>query len=117
MKKAIIHFTSLLIMVSLLGMTHNVAFSQENKEVKFQTLEDLQDKNAVNYTRIYRIVNDYPDFKYKYLYENGNVEEVIVKGIDDEMDRKKVEVLILDFKKNKEKMKNIPTRTGIYYSV
>ncbi len=117
MKKTIMHFTSLFITVSLLCMTHTVAFSQEKKEVKFQTLENLQDKNAVNYTRIYRIVNDYPDFKYKYSYDNGNVEEVIVKGIDDEMDRKKVEVLILDFKKNKEKMKNIPTRTGIYYSV
>lgn len=67
----------------------------------------------MHYTRIYRIVNNYPDFKYKYSYDDGSIEDVIIEDIDDEMDREKVEVLILDYKKNKEKMKNIPTRTGL----
>jgi hypothetical protein len=104
-------------MVSLLMTTNIRAFSQEDEKVKFQTLEDLQDENTVHYTRIYRIVNNYPDFKYKCTYDDGKVEGVTIEGIDDEMDREKVRVLILDFKKNKERMKNIPTRTGIYYSV
>lgn len=117
MKKTIMQVASLIIMASLLCMTPTRAFSQEDKKVDYRTLEDLQDENTVHYTRIYRVVNDYPDFKYKYIYDDGKVEDVKIEGIDNEMDREKVRVLILDFKKNKERMKNIPTRTGVYYSV
>lgn len=96
----------------LICLTGSFAFAQE-----YQNLEDLQDENMVYYTEIYRIVDDYPEFEYRYIYSDGEVEKVIVENVDDEMDRKKLEVLIYELKKNREAQKNIPTRTGVYYCV
>jgi hypothetical protein len=117
MKKISIRIVSMFVVILLLCVTHANVFSQKGDEIKYQTLEDLQDENLVNYTRIYRIVNDYPDFKYRYVFDDGDIKNVIVEGIDNELDRKRVKAMILDFKKNKDRMKNIPTRAGVYYSV
>jgi hypothetical protein len=117
MKKTSVRIVSMFVVILLLCVTHSNVFSQKDEDINYQTLEDLQNENLVNYTRIYRIVNDYPDFKYHYVFEDGDIKNVIVEGIDNELDRKRVEAMILDFKKNKDRMKNIPTRAGVYYSV
>lgn len=87
------------------------------QEYQYQDLEDLQDESVKHYMDIYSIVDAYPDFECRYVFNDGQLEKVIVDGVDNEMDKKRLEVLIFDFKQSKRKMKNIPTRTGIYYSV
>ena len=101
-----------LLLSILIGLSGSMALAQE-----YPDLEDLQDQNARYYTQIYRIVDEYPDFQYRYVYADGEVVDVIVENVDEEMDKKRLEVLLYNLKKNKEKMKDIPTRTGVYYSV
>jgi len=101
----------------LMAFTGAFVYAQGNGDQQYQTLEDLEDKNMVYFTKIYQITDDYPDFKYKFVYKDGVVTDVVVENVDDELERKRLEILIYDYKKNKELMKNVPTRKGIYYSV
>ncbi len=89
---------------------------QAQEAQQYQDLEALQEADMGYFTRIYRIAEDYPDFKYQYVYDNGELENVIVEGVPDDMDRKRLEVLIFDHHEAKERVKNIPTRMGVYYS-
>jgi hypothetical protein len=116
MKTKKLEILSILLM-SLLMMTGSIILAQNNGVQQYLTLEDLEDKNIINFTRIYQIVDDYPDFKYKYVYKNGEVTDVEIEGVDNAMERKRLSVLIFDYKKNKEHIKNMPNRTGVYYSV
>ena len=101
----------------MLFMFISIASAQDNQDRHYQLLEDLQDEYMKLIMEVPRIVVDYPDFKYEYVYgKDGKVEDVIVKGVDDQMDKRRLEVLIFDAAKAKEKMTDIPTRPGIYYS-
>ncbi len=101
----------------MLFMIGSVASAQENQDRHYQLLEDMQDEYIDYIKQVPRIVTDYPDFEYQYVYgKDGKVEDVIVKGVDDKMDKRRLEVLIFDLAKTKERMTDIPTRPGIYYS-
>jgi hypothetical protein len=92
-------------------------FSANEQEDRYQHLEDLKDENMVYYTRIYQIVEHYPDFKYNSVYDDdGELKNVIVEGVDNDIDRKRLAVLIYDYKKGQEQMIDIPARAGIYYA-
>lgn len=112
MKTKKLRIVNALFLSLLISLSGSFALAQE-----YQDLEDLQDENISYYTEIYRIVDEYPDFEYKYVYSDGELEKVIVKNVDEEMDKKRLEVLIYDLKKNKMELKGRPTRTGVYYSV
>ncbi len=91
--------------------------AQEDNGKNYQDMEDMEDENMGYIAEIYEIVEEYPDFEYRYVFRDGEVQKVIIENVEDEKDRKRLEVLIYGFKRNKEKMKGIPTRTGIFYSV
>jgi TonB family protein len=112
MKTAKLRIAHAFLLGMLMSLSGSIALAQN-----YRDLEDMQDENMIYYTEIYRILDDYPDFKYRCVYSNGEVEKVIVENVDNEMDRKRLELLIYDLKKNQEKLRNIPTRTGVYYSV
>ncbi len=107
----------LFILGLITGLTGTLSIAQENQDHEYQDLEDLQDASMRGIIEVYQIVSDYPDFKYRFEMQDGEVEDVIVENVDNSMDRKRLEVLLYDYKKNKQEMKGKATRTGIYYSV
>ncbi|HYW97352.1 MAG TPA: energy transducer TonB [Bacteroidales bacterium] len=91
--------------------------AQEYKDQPYHNIEELEDENEGLYNQIYDIVKLYPDFSYTYVYDNGKVTDVEVTGVDNPVDRKRLELLILDWKQNSAKILDVPNRTGVYYSV
>ena len=77
----------------------------------------MQDENMDYLNQINNITKDWPEFSYTYSIENGKVTDVTVTGVEDIMDRKRLEVLLFDLKSNKNMMKNKANRVGVFYSV
>ena len=113
MKRNVKFLLSILVLI----VSTNFMFAQSGYEEDYKTMEDLQNENEDYYLKIYRLVDNYPGFSYKYVYNNDMVKEVIVSGVDNTLDKKRLEVWLYDLKKNRTDMNSIPTRTGIYYSV
>ncbi len=80
-------------------------------------LERMEDENMDYLDQIYQIVKDYPAFSYTYNMEDGKVSDVVVEGVDNNLDRKRLEVVLFDLKSNKNMMKNKANRIGVFYSV
>lgn len=89
----------------------------QDKELSYIYLEEVQDENVEILHRIYRITRDYPAFSYEYEFEDGELKNVVVRGVDDDMDRKRLSVMLMDLKSNRNKIKNTQNRIGVYYSV
>lgn len=106
-------FTSFILVFSMLALSS--ATAQDNK--KSGDMEKVQDENMDYMKQIYRIVKDYPQFSYSYTFDDGEVEDVVVTGVEDEIDRKRLEVMLFDLKSNKNRIKNKPNRVGVFYSV
>ncbi|WP_296702746.1 energy transducer TonB [Algoriphagus sp.] len=80
-------------------------------------LENLQDRDMDYLRQIHEITKDYPAFAYEYTMNDGKVTDVIVTGVNSDMDRKRLEVILFDLKSNKNKLKNKSNRVGVFYSV
>ncbi len=109
-------FKALSIAMGLI-LTGAFAFAQEGMDKKHKEMKSLQDENILTYTKFYRLADKYPDMVYEYKYNDGKIEKVIVENVSNEMDRKAIENLILDYKKTQEVMRDIPSTDGIYYAV
>lgn len=105
-------FTLFVVIFSVTAMS---AFAQE--EMRSGDMEDLQDENMDYLKQIYRITKDYPQFSYTYTIDDGEVEDVVVTGVEDIIDRKRLEVMLFDLKSNKNMLKNKANRVGVFYSV
>lgn len=86
------------------------------KAQDYTELEEMQDKSMDYVRQIYKIVDQYPAFAYEYQFENGEVKNVTVTGVDNELDKKRLEVVIFDLQSNRNKMKNKENRIGVFYS-
>lgn len=93
------------------------AFTTAQEKMKAGDLENLQDENMEYMSQIYSIVKDYPAFSYTYTIDDGEVVDVTVTGVDNDLDQKRLEVMIFDLKSNKNMLKNQPNRLGVFYSV
>lgn len=82
----------------------------------YYDIEKLQQENMQYLETINEIISDYPAFSYDYTYENGELSNVTVKGVDSDLDRKRLEVVIFDLKSNRNKMKADKNRVGVFYS-
>ncbi len=80
-------------------------------------LEEIQDRNMDYLDQINEIIKDYPAFSYSYKMENGKLSDVVVSGVESEVDRKRLEVNLFDLKSNKNMIKNKANRIGVFYSV
>lgn len=101
----IVVFTFILISLPLLTVE-----AQEN-------LEEIQDRNMDYLDQINEIIKDYPAFSYSYKMENGELSDVVVSGVESEVDTKRLEVALFDLKSNKNMIKNKANRIGVFYSV
>lgn len=106
-------FTLTFIAFSLMTFTANA----QRDDITSSSLEEIQDENMDYMKQISKIIKDYPAFAYTYDIEDGKVVNVNVTGVEDDIDRKKLEVILFDLKSNKNMIKNKANRIGVFYSV
>lgn len=109
--------TLLIIALFMLSGMNLSSYAQEDGTNDFQYLESVLDENYDFLKKINRIVKEYPDFSYEYEIVDGEVKNVTVEGVDFELDKKRLEVLLLDLKTNRNEIKNKENRIGVFYSV
>lgn len=90
---------------------------QDDSKLSGSELERMQDRNMNYMFQINEIIKDYPAFSYSYKMKDGELDDVVVTGVDNEIDRKKLEVIMFDLKSNRNKMKSKANRMGVFYSV
>lgn len=90
---------------------------QKGESLSESELERLEDRNMNYLIQINEIVKNYPAFSYSYKMDDGKLQDVVVTGVDNDMDRKKLEVVLFDLKSNRNKMKTTANRMGVFYSV
>lgn len=101
----------------VLSLSHVVS-GQETKDAETPgELEAMEDENMDYLRQIYEIIEDYPAFSYSYTIEDGEVQDVVVEGVESDLDRKRLEVILFDLKSNRNKMKSKSNRIGVFYSV
>jgi TonB family protein len=81
----------------------------------YNKLEEMQEQNEIYLMQVYDLVKDYPHTTYEYVYHDGHLHKVLVDGIDDLTAKKKVETMIFKMRNNKDHMKNMCNRVGVYY--
>lgn len=91
--------------------------AQEKDMSNFSEIESILDENMEYQKTIQKIVKEYPGFSYEYKMEDGEITSVTVTGVENERDKKKLEVVILDLKSNMNEIKNKANRMGVFYSV
>jgi len=114
MKKDVFKFLMKTITVQLVLAMGSLAIIAQDKPSG--TMEDLANENRGKVMEIYQITSDYPGFSYVYTYSDGKLDGVVVKGVPNAHDRDKLQALILDYKWNKLKYKDLAPVKGIYLS-
>ncbi|MFW6257640.1 MAG: energy transducer TonB, partial [Prolixibacteraceae bacterium] len=89
----------------------------QEKTVRGSDLEKMQEQSMDYMKQIHEITKDYPAFSYTYTIDDGEVQDVTVTGVEDVIDRKRLEVLLFDLKSNKNMLKNKANTVGVFYSV
>ncbi len=107
-------YTTLL--ASFILMAGVFTASAQNKDMKYDELEKMQDSMESYLFEVYELVDDYPNFGYEYVYHDGHLDRVMVSGVDDPATKKAVAELMHKYRTVKEGMKNHFTRVGIYYA-
>lgn len=100
----------------ILLIQSNVHGQQENSMSQSE-LEEMQDVNMNYLFQINEIVKDYPAFSYSYTMKDGKLADVTVEGVDHQIKRKQLEVILFDLKSNRNMMKSSANRLGVFYSV
>ncbi len=101
------------LMALLLFAGATSVFAQNND---YNKLEEMQDQNEIYLMEVYDVVKDYPHTTYEYVYHDGHLHKVLVDGIDDMTAKKQVETMIFKMRDNKDHMKNMCNRVGVYYA-
>ncbi len=107
----------LLVSFLVLGLSYTVSGQQTKDAETPGELEAMEDENMDYLRQIYEIINDYPAFSYSYTIEDGKIQDVVVEGVENDLDRKRLEVILFDLKSNRNMMKNKANRIGVFYSV
>ncbi len=104
-------------LVMLFSLAMFPAGAQDSNTMNSSDLEKLQDQDMDYMKQIHKIIKDYPAFSYSYTMNDGKVEDVSVTGVDNVIDRKRLEVVLFDLNNNKNMLKNKANRVGVFYSV
>jgi TonB family protein len=104
------------IAVIIIPMAISSANAQNDQVSSMQELEKKEDENMDYIKKINKIIKDYPTFSYSYVIEDGEIVNVEVTGVDNVIDRKRLEVAILDLQSNRNMIKNTANRIGVFYS-
>jgi TonB family protein len=101
----------------MFSMVISSVHAQKYYTESFSELEEMEDKKMDYLKQIDKIIRDYPSFSYSYVYEDGKVQDVVVTGVDRDIDRKKLEVVLFDLNSSNNMLKNKANRIGVFYSV
>lgn len=63
------------------------------------------------------IIETYPAFSYKYRMKDGKVNDVVVTGVDNDIDRKRLEVVLFDLNSKRNMLDPKSNRVGVFYDV
>ncbi|NJO02268.1 MAG: energy transducer TonB [Bacteroidia bacterium] len=82
-----------------------------------------EDSVQIDYNRnqelilqIYSLVEQYPKFSYRYIYDNqGKIENIVIKGIDNEGDAQKLKTWLVEVDENNQLAMNRIGPEGYYY--
>lgn len=94
------------------------AFSQEKengKIISYDLLEKTQDQIENLNVQVYKIKEKYPKATIEKIYQDGHVSKVIVTGVTDETDKKRLEVYVMDLENLRGRILNLKNRVGVYY--
>ena len=91
--------------------------SMAQEVISFSQLEKLQDKNMDNIETICKITKSYPAFAYTFEKVNDEINSITITGVENEMDKEKLKVAIIDLNSNKNLLKSKANRMGVFYSV
>lgn len=105
----------LLMIFFVLSLAGTTTVSAQNNDKTFSEIEKSQDKIEDLYVEVYRIAEKYPEMTYSYVYEDGDATAVKIEGIDDNREKKQLEVYLLDIEDIKSDIYNRSNRTGVYY--
>lgn len=89
---------------------------EDKADIQYNKLEKMQDNIESNLIEVYGIIEEYPDFSYEYVYEDGILKDVKVSGIDNPTHQEDVATLIYNVRSAKDDMRNYSSRVGIYYA-
>lgn len=115
-KKTVVNSITILFVMLILTIVP-VSAQKTDMMGSHSDMEKIQDENMDYMKKINEIIKDYPAFSYSYKFDNGKVKDVVVTGVDNDIDRKKLEVYLFDLKSNKNMIKNQANRVGVFYSV
>lgn len=87
----------------------------QDQEMTYDEIEKKQDKIEDLHTMIFGIIDAYPDATYRYVYDDGEVTDVVVTNIPDNRDSKQLAVHLIDLEDLKAEIMNLKNRTGVYY--
>jgi TonB family protein len=104
-------------LVMMFSLSLFSANAQQAAVITLDEMERLQDKDMEYMKQIHKIIKDYPVFSYTYTMDDGEVKDVTVTGVENVIDRKRLEVVLFDLKSNKNMLKNRANRVGVFYSV
>ena len=98
--------TSLCLSLPLFVMSQSI--SNEELSEKQEKIEDYKIK-------IYGIIDKYPSFNYKYVYDGEEIKSVTIKGVDNKKEREDLTVYLVDLSKMKKDLFNVSNSFGVYY--
>jgi len=105
---------SFIMMSLIIGVFAFPARSQDN-DMNYDEMEKTQNEIEDLYMDVYKIIDEYPDVTYEYVYNDGKVSEVVVEGIPNNRDKKQLEVYLIDLDQLKREMYDMSNRVGVYY--
>ncbi|SIO02508.1 TonB protein C-terminal [Algoriphagus halophilus] len=113
------NYTNILIIIGTLLLSLFVlpANAQVEGALTMEEMEHMQDQDMEFMKQLHKITKNYPAFSYEYTMNDGEISDVIVTGVDSDMDRKRLEVILFDLQSNRNMLKNKANRVGVFYSV
>lgn len=104
-----------------LGFFTIVAFApvnaQEKRVKKSYSVNTMQDQHMEYSDQLKEIIEKYPAVAFKYSIEDGKVQDVVVTGIDDEIERKQLEVVLFNLNSHRNMVKPTDDRVGVFYEI
>ena len=103
--------------LALSGAVFTVSAQDETYIKTGNDIDNMMEQHMDYYEQINDIIETYPAFTYNYGIKDGKVTDVIVNGIDNEIDRKRLEVVLFDLNSKHNMLDAKSDRIGVFYSV
>ncbi|AHW61906.1 TonB protein C-terminal [Draconibacterium orientale] len=112
------YFKTFLVTLGFLISVAVLPLQAQDKKVKTAfTTNDMHNQDMEYTNQLKEIVEKYPAFTFKYGIEDGEVQDVVVTGIDNEIDRKRLEVVLFDLNSHRNMVKQTNEQVGVFYDI